>query len=82
MKTREFAVEVLKNCDKPLSYKQIWQKGQEFSYELDEYRGKTDPWLTIYSIINQDINSKGEESEFVKYNSNPVLFGLKSKTYR
>ena len=24
----------------------------------------------------------GEESEFVKYNSNPVLFGLKSKTYR
>lgn len=81
MNTRKFAVEVLKKCDKPLSYTQIWKKGQEFGFELDEYKGKTDPWQTIYSIINQDITIKGSESEFVKYSSNPALFGLKSKAY-
>ena len=82
MKTREFAEKVLEQSDKPLSYRQIWEKGQELGLDKElDYKGKTDPWQNIYALLSQDITYRSEESVFCKYSSNPVLFGLKSKEY-
>ena len=82
MKTREFAEKVLEQSDKPLSYRQIWEKGQELGLDKElDYKGKTDPWQNIYALLSQDITYRSEESVFCKYSSNPVLFGLKRKEY-
>ena len=81
MKMREFVEQVLMNAEAPLSYKQIWAKGCELGLDKElAYKGKTDPWLTIYSSISQDITAN-EDSIFCRFSSNPVLFGLKQKDY-
>lgn len=81
MKIREFAIKVLAVSNEPLNYKQILEKGNELGLQLD-YQGNN-TLINIYSTINQDITTHGDNSVFIKLSSNPVLFGLaeKKETY-
>lgn len=76
MKTREFIIAVLEKSKDPLSYKEIYDKGLEYGYDLDYNGDIRNAPASIHSIITQDIAQHGSSSAFVKLNNYPILFGL------
>ena len=83
MKVKEFAKLVLKASKVPLSYKQIIDEGKKMGLyqELEEsYKGNIDNIAqNIHSSLDQDINTHGDASPFIKLSGTPVLYGLAEK---
>ena len=73
----QFAEEVLKKAEQPLTYMEIWEAGKE-SGLADKVgsKGKT-PWLSLASQLYVDVRKP--DSAFIKIGSYPAHFFLKAR---
>ena len=74
----DFAEEILAKSEKPLTYQDIWQKGEELNFvsRLD-ISGKT-PWASLGSRLFVDVKNN-PNSRFIKVGKNPARFFLTSR---
>jgi hypothetical protein len=73
----QIAEKIIKEKNKPLSPKEIWEKGIEKGYDKQlNSTGKT-PWETISARIYVDIKDN-QDTNFIKINTKPVRFFLKN----
>ena len=74
----DFAKEVLRDADQPLTYQQIWETGcQKALDEKVNSTGKT-PWSTLGARLHVDVRDN-DNTEFIKIRSRPARFFLKSR---
>ncbi|MBI5327834.1 MAG: hypothetical protein HZB80_06025 [Deltaproteobacteria bacterium] len=74
------AEDILKTSDKPLTYQEIWEKGNEHNlHSKVRISGKT-PWQTLGARLYVDVKDN-EKSIFVKVGKNPAKFFLKSRIH-
>ena len=77
MNFMQFAEKIIKEENKPLSPKEIWENGIEKGYDKQlNSTGKT-PWETISARIYVDIKDN-QDTNFIKINTKPVRFFLKN----
>lgn len=76
----DFAKDVLKNSQKPLTFMEIWKVGIEKGLDKNivNNTSKT-PWQTLGVRLYTDI--KREDSIFYVYSKKPTLFWLKDKKF-
>lgn len=76
----DFAEDVLRTADKPLTYQEIWDTGSEGGF-VDKLNttGKT-PWQSLGSYLYVDLKDN-ESSKFVGVGKRPVRFFLKSRAH-
>ena len=73
----DYAVKVLSDTDKPLTHKQIWEKGVEKGFDNDlKTTGKT-PWSTLGARLYVGVDEP--DSKIVKVSNRPARFFLKSR---
>lgn len=73
---KEFAAEVLKALNKPLSKVDIWNEGVKLGLDKKiNSKGQT-PWQSISAQIYSEIKNKKEQSRFKQVSKNPTLFAL------
>ena len=78
---KEFAIEVLKNANKPLSIMEIWNIGEKMNlHEKLGTTGKT-PWATLGAKIYTDIKNGEGNSQFKQVSRRPALFALADQNY-
>lgn len=78
----DLCVEILSQCDTPMSPDEIWQKALEEG--LDEKigtAGKT-PSATIAAKLYTDIKEKGEDSTFLQVSKRPARFVLRNSSIK
>lgn len=79
LKFLDFAEEVLKSANKPLTYQEIWERGNESGLiEKLLSKGKT-PWQTLGARLFVDVRDN-LNSRFIKIGGNPARFFLKSRS--
>jgi len=72
----DLAEKVLREEQKPLTYKEIWEVAQQKGFDKDiNTRGKT-PWATIYSRLYVDIRDN-PKTKFIKVHNGITKFFLK-----
>jgi len=77
MNFMQFAEKVIKEENKPLSPREIWENGVKKGYDKQlNSTGKT-PWETISARIYVDIKDN-QDTNFIKIDIKPVRFFLKS----
>lgn len=75
----EFAEEILRNANQPLTYQEIYSKGVETGLiERLATQGKT-PWQTLGARLYVDTKKNSDESRFVPVGQNPIRFFLRSR---
>lgn len=76
----DFAKDVLRNSEKPLTFMEIWKIGAKngFDKNVANNTSKT-PWQTLGARLYTDI--KREDSIFYIYSKKPTLFWLKDKEF-
>ena len=78
---KNYAQEVLREEQKPLSVMEIWEKGKERGYDQKlGSKGKT-PWRTLGAILYTDIKENGENSPFLQVSKRPALFALQGQEF-
>jgi hypothetical protein len=73
---KDYAKKVLSKVNVPLTFMEIWKKGQELGFEV-ETDGKT-PFNTLGAQLFVDVRDN-PSSEFIKVGKRPARFFLKSK---
>ena len=74
----DYAIEVLLDADKPLTYQEVWEAGLERGLDKKlNTTGKT-PWQTLGARLFVDVKDN-TGSVFIKVGSRPARFFLRSK---
>ncbi len=77
----DYAYDVLKSSDIPLTYNDIGEKGKSEGYASQlTLTGKT-PWNTLSARLFVEVRDNRNESRFVKVGSNPARFFLKENLH-
>lgn len=76
----DFAYEVLKQSEIPLTYREIWEIGHEKGLDRDlQTKGKT-PWHSVGAQLYVDVLDN-EKTRFIKVGKRPTRFFLKSREH-
>jgi hypothetical protein len=74
----EFAERVIREENKPLTLKEIWEIGVQKGYDKQlKLTGKT-PWATISALLYYDMKDNPDKTPFIKLNLKPRKFYLKT----
>ncbi len=75
----DFAYDVLKISERPLTFQEIWEQGKDTSFvgKLSS-TGKT-PWSTLGARLFVEVRDKPGDTRFLKVGKNPARFFLKEK---
>jgi hypothetical protein len=75
----DLAFEVLKKADKPLTYQEVWQTGEDLGFAAKIGTvGKT-PWQSVGAQLYVDVRDN-ESSRFIKVGKRPARFFLKERS--
>ncbi len=73
----DLAKEVLQEAEQPLTYREIWEAGEESGLtDMISSQGNT-PWLSLASQLYVDVRKP--DSAFIKIGSYPARFFLKAR---
>lgn len=75
----DLAFDVLKKAEKPLTYQEVWQAGQEIGLTTKIGTAGKTPWQSLGSQLYVDVRDN-ESSKFIKVGKRPARFFLKERS--
>ncbi len=77
---KDYAEEVLRTTQKPMSIAEIWQEGVTLGLPQKLGSAGRTPWLSLGAQIYTDLKAEGT-SRFVQVSKRPALFALRGQTF-
>lgn len=74
----DYAVEVLRKAEKPLTYQEVWQTGQDMGLASKLGTTGRTPWNSLGAQLYVDVRDN-ELSKFIKVGKRPARFFLKER---